>query len=48
MKYKLIILISLSILPGQSGYEIAKKLDEKHIPKNMVSKASMVLTNSKG
>ena len=48
MKNKLMIIISLSILSAQSGYEIAKKLDEKHTPKNMVSKTSMVLTNSKG
>jgi hypothetical protein len=48
MKNKLIIIISLSMLSAQSGDEIAKKLDEKHTPKNMVSKTSMVLTNSKG
>ena len=48
MKNKLIIIISLSILSAQSGDEIAKKIDEKHTPKNMVSKTSMVLTNSKG
>ena len=48
MKNKFIIIISLSILSAQSGDEIAKKLDEKHTPKNMVSKTSMVLTNSKG
>jgi len=48
MKNKLMIIISLSILSAQSGDEIAKKLDEKHMPKNMVSKTSMVLTNSKG
>tara|TARA_Y100001970_G_C14115513_1_gene793320 strand:- start:94 stop:822 length:729 start_codon:yes stop_codon:yes gene_type:complete len=38
----------MSILFGQSGYEIAKKLDEKDKPKNMMSKTYMVLTNSKG
>jgi len=48
MKNKLIIIISLAILSGQSGYEIAKKLDEKNKPKNMASKTSMVLMNSKG
>ena len=32
MKNKLMIIISLSILSAQSGYEIAKKLDEKHTP----------------
>jgi len=48
MKNKLIIIISLAILSGQSGYEIAKKLDEKNKPKNMMSKTSMVLMNSKG
>ena len=48
MKNILIIIISLAILSGQSGYEIAKNLNEKNKPKNMESKTSMVLTNSKG
>ena len=48
MKNTLIIIISLAILSGQSGYEIAKNLNEKNKPKNMESKTSMVLTNSKG
>ena len=48
MKNLLIVLISISIASAQSGYEIAKRLDEKDKPKDMVSKTSMVLTNSKG
>lgn len=33
---------------GQSGYEIAKWVDEKPTPIDMSNKTSMVLTNSKG
>ena len=48
MRYIFIIIIAISNLFGQSGYEIVKRLDEKNKPKNMVSRTSMVLTNSKG
>ena len=48
MKNLFIVLVSISIMSAQSGYEIAKRLDEKDKPKDMVSKTSMVLTNSKG
>ena len=43
-----IVLVGISIVFGQSGYEITKTLDEKSKPKNMISKTTMVLTNSKG
>ena len=47
MRNIFIIMFGISISLGQSGYEIAKRLDEKDKPKNMVSRTSMVLTNSK-
>ena len=48
MRNIFIIMFGISISLGQSGYEIAKRLDEKDKPKNMVNRTSMVLTNSKG
>ena len=48
MRNIFIIMFGISISLGQSGYEIAKRLDKKDKPKNMVSRTSMVLTNSKG
>ena len=48
MKYFLIGSFFVSVLTGQSGYDIAKKLDEKEQPKDLTNRTSMVLTNSKG
>ena len=48
MRNIFIVIIGISIMFGQSGYEITKTLDEKSKPKNMISKTTMVLTNSKG
>ena len=48
MRNIFIIMVGISISLGQSGHEIAKRLDAKDKPKNMVSRTSMVLTNSKG
>ena len=48
MRNIFIVIIGISIVFGQSGYEITKTLDEKSKPKNMISKTTMVLTNSKG
>ena len=48
MRNIFIVIIGISIVFGQSGYEITKTLDEKDKPKNMISKTTMVLTNSKG
>ena len=48
MRNIFIVIVGISIMFGQSGYEITKTLDEKSKPKNMISKTTMVLTNSKG
>ena len=48
MKYFLVGSFFVSVLTGQSGYDIAKKLDEKEQPKDLINRTSMVLTNSKG
>ena len=48
MRNIFIVIVGISIVFGQSGYEITKTLDEKSKPKNMISKTTMVLTNSKG
>lgn len=47
---KKIILLSTIVvfLYSQTGYEIAKMIDEKIDPKDMISKTTMVLTNKKG
>ena len=46
MKYFTIILLSY-ILHAQSGFDIAKMMDDKLIPKDLSNKTTMVLTNSK-
>ena len=48
LRITFIYIIILGFVFGQTGYEIAKKLDGKMKPKNMVSKTTMLLTNSKG
>lgn len=46
---KLFFILSLNVvLFSQSGYEIAKMMDEKPSPKDMSNRTQMVLTNSKG
>ena len=47
MRILFIYLVFLGFIIGQTGYEIAKKLDEKIKPKNMESKTTKVLTNSR-
>ena len=42
MKYLLISSFFVSVLIGQSGYDIAKKLDEKEQPKDLINRTSMV------
>jgi len=42
------ILLFTTLLFGQTGYEIAKMVDERPTPKDMSNKTIMVLTNSKG
>ena len=46
MKYFSIILLNY-ILHAQSGFDIAKMMDDKLIPKDLSNKTTMVLTNSK-
>ncbi|MDP6533578.1 MAG: outer membrane lipoprotein-sorting protein [Candidatus Marinimicrobia bacterium] len=48
MKIFIPLVLMITNLIGQSGYEIAKMVDEKAQPKDMVSKTTMVLTNNKG
>ena len=47
MKIFIPLVLMITNLIGQSGYEIAKMVDEKAQPKDMVSKTTMVLTNNK-
>ena len=46
MKYFSIILLNY-ILHAQSGFDIAKMMDDKLIPKDLSNKTTMLLTNSK-
>ena len=39
--------ILINTLSAQTGYELAKKLDDKDKPQNMTSRISMTLTNAK-
>ncbi len=47
MKKTIIVIIYSTFLFGQTGFEIAKMLDEKPTPKYMSNRTKMVLTNSK-
>jgi len=42
------ILIYISLVQSQTGYEIAKMIDEKPVPKFLSNKIEMVMKNSKG
>ena len=44
----LLLFFFITVLYGQSGNDIAKMMDERKQPKDMTSKTTMVLTNSKG
>ena len=44
----LLVLFFITVLHGQSGNDIAEMMDERKKPKDMTSKTTMVLTNSKG
>ena len=44
----LLVLFFITVLHGQSGNDIAEMMDERKQPKDMTSKTTMVLTNSKG
>ncbi len=48
MKIITITLILSGFLFSQTGFEIAKMVDEKPTPKDMFNKTKMILTNSKG
>ncbi len=48
MRITLLALLFITVLRGQSGYDIAKMMDERKQPTDMTSKTTMVLTNSKG
>ncbi|MAG20601.1 MAG: hypothetical protein CMF77_00305 [Candidatus Marinimicrobia bacterium] len=48
MRKTLLALLFITVLQGQSGYDIAKMMDERKQPTDMTSKTTMVLTNSKG
>lgn len=47
-KYISIIVLIVSISFSQTGYDIAKQIDEKQQPKDMKTNLTMVLTNKKG
>ena len=44
----IILIFSMNVLFSQTGYEIAKMVDEKPTPEDMSNRTKMVLTNSKG
>ena len=48
MRYLVIFLLLAGVLPAQSGYEIAKMVDERLAPRDLTNKTNMVLTNSRG
>jgi outer membrane lipoprotein-sorting protein len=48
MKKGLLIIVLIANLAAQTGYEIAKMIDGKIQPKDMISKTTMILTNKKG
>ncbi|SVB21427.1 uncharacterized protein METZ01_LOCUS174281, partial [marine metagenome] len=48
MKKLILSLILSGLLFAQTGYEIAKMMDEKPTPEDMSNKTNMILTNSKG
>jgi len=48
MKKLILSLILSGLLFAQTGYEIARMVDEKPTPEDMSNKTNMILTNSKG
>jgi len=48
MKKLILLTFLISALVGQTGFEIAKMVDEKPSPVDMSNKTSMILTNKKG
>ena len=45
--YSIQFFLLINNLSAQTGYELAKKLDNKDKPQNMTSRISMTLTNAK-
>ena len=48
MKILCIMLVIVYAILGQTGYEIAKMVEDRATPKDQSSKTTMILTNSKG
>ncbi len=48
MKKTILMLTIVGFAYSQTGFEIAKMMDEKPTPEDMSNKTNMVLTNSKG
>ena len=47
MKYALLFLVPI-IMYGQTGYEIARSMDQRPAPKDLANATNMILKNSKG
>ena len=47
MKYSLLFLVPI-IMYGQTGYEIARSMDQRPAPKDLANTTNMILKNSKG
>jgi hypothetical protein len=47
-RYIVLSVLFISYLFGQTGFEIAKKADQRNTPKDMTTDLTMVLTNKKG
>lgn len=48
MRYLIIFILLTGVLLAQSGYEIAKMVDERPAPKDLTNTTKMILTNSRG
>ena len=48
MRYLIIFILLTGVLPAQSGYEIAKMVDERLAPRDLTNTTNMILTNSRG
>jgi len=48
MRYLIIFILLIGVLLAQSGYEIAKMVDERLAPKDLSNTTTMILTNSRG
>ena len=47
MRYLIIFILLIGVLLAQSGYEIAKMVDERLAPKDLSNTTTMILTNSR-